>query len=160
MIKLFFAWLNFGIILALGYYVYQRWFKAQLHLAIQTKKNQLQGLQNQVGSLENQIKELSIDLVLQQNKATDLVTKLQLWQTCFVAKQAQQADDFEKIQIKIEYNNQIKLQNLSLGLAQKAILAETLFQTNNLLREKFENLDQANLILKDALTKLNRSAGG
>lgn len=154
MMSLVFAWLNFAIYILIGRYAYQRWFKTQLSTAISAKKTKLQNLQNEVSGLENQIKELAVDLVLQEKQAVDLFAKLEKWREVALITQQTEQQEFANLQQMIAKNNQIKMQNLALKLAQKHMLANVVSQTTELLCEQFKQSENANIMMRGIFNKL------
>lgn len=154
MMSFIFAWLNFVIFITIGRYFYQRWFKTQLSASIKANSDKITNLQNEVGGLENQIKALAFDLVLQENQSIELLDKLKRWRTVFMADQQTELQKIADVQAVIAQNNQIKLQNIALKLAQKKMLADVVAQTNDLLHARFKKRENANLMTDRVLGKL------
>lgn len=156
MTGLIFGWLNLALFLIIAKYVYQKWFKSQLSTSISTKQDQFQALQNEVVGLENQIKDLAIDLVLQEKQSADLLDKLKRWQTVFINNQQAELLEFEQVQKNIIHKNKIKSQNLTLKLAQNQSLVQVIAQSTELLKNQFGHQQKANSMLCNVLDKLKR----
>jgi hypothetical protein len=156
MMSLIFAWLNFAIFIAIGRYAYQKWFKTQLEISIKAKADQIRNLQNEVSGLQNQIKELTVDVVLQEKQSLELLDKLKLWRAVFMADQQIELQKSIEMQAMIAQNNQIKLQNIAIKLAQKQLLVDVVAQAGDLLHEQFKRLEDANLMMDSVLAKLEQ----
>lgn len=159
MTNLFFAWVNFGITIFIGRYVYRRWIKDQLDTSIQKDKDKAQNLHIEVSQLENEVKELSVDLVLQENQAANLLNKLKLWQSAFNNDHALDMQNIANVQAIILQKNELKLKNLALNLAQKKILSTVLIEAGLVLQDKFEKKQEASLLLSQIVDELSRHSG-
>lgn len=156
MMSLIFAWLNFAIFIMIGRYIYRKWFKTQLCTSLKLKQDEFKKMQNEVGSLESQIKELTLDLVLQQKQSTDLLSKLKQWRAVFMDDQQLELQKIAHLQAIIAQNKQTKLQNIALKLTQKHLLMDIVPQVSDLLHEQFRSPDKAKSMLFGALEKLER----
>lgn len=156
MTNLIFGGINFVVILMVGKYVYLRWFRSQIVDAIASKDQYHQDLNSELSGLENKIKEVSLDLVLQQEQASDLLQKVQNWQAVYQADLQLQAAQVKSLQIAIDTKNQLKLQNLVVNLAQKKLLKQSLPQVEQGLIGRFADQLVAADFLKQACNKLDQ----
>ncbi len=156
MANLIFGWINFGVMLLVGRYVYLRWFKAQIKTAIIAKNNDLQNLDRELSSLENQIKETAINLELQKQQAALLLANVQRWQSVYLANQQAENAQIKLLQIQIDTKNQLKLQHLALESVQKKLLTQALEQATSLLQDQFNKPVVAKQFLQNICDKLDR----
>lgn len=152
----FFNWLNFGILIFLGRYVFVRWFAAAIHKSIQLDMAKLPVLQQKLVDLENQVQEVSLDLILQQHKATNLTVKLARWQSEFEVNRLESDLELKSLQARLYQQNLIKKNNLALGLVQNDTLKTIVHQAANLLQINYADQVQAQYFVDQALTKLGQ----
>lgn len=155
MTSLIFGAINFVVILSIGRYVYLRWFKPQIIDAIASQEQHQQNLNSELSGLENKIKEISLDLVLQQQQANDLLQKVQDWNAAHFAALRTQNAQVKVLQIQIDTKNRLKSQNLAFDLAQKKILKIMLPKVGQGLVAHFENPSVASQFLQQICDKLD-----
>lgn len=156
MANLVFGWINFGVMLLVGRYVYLRWFKTQIKTAIIAKKNEFQDLDRELSSLENQVKETAINLELQKQQAALLLANVQHWQDVYLSNQQVENAQIKLLQIQIDTKNQLKLQHLALASVQKKLLTQALEQASIILQDQFNKPTVAKQFLHNICDKLDR----
>lgn len=157
MTTLIFGGINFVVILFIARYVYLRWFKAQILAAIDNKSQIQKDLNLELSTLENRIKEVSLDLVVQQAQAMVLLQKVQDWQAVRLEHLRLQNIQIKALQVGIDTRNQLKLQNLVLNLAQKKIITVALPQVKQELQDHFAGQSFASDFLAQACAKFGQS---
>jgi|DEB19_MinimDraft_3_1074340.scaffolds.fasta_scaffold151463_1 hypothetical protein len=157
MTNLIFDGINFVIIFYVGRYVYLRWFKSQIIGAIASKNQYRQDLNSELSGIENKIKEIALDLVLQQELADDLLQKVQNWQLAHLAYLQSQEAQVKRSQVLIDIKKQLKLQNLAVSLAQKKLLIVVLPKVQQTLVDYFDNRSVATEFLNQACDKLGQN---
>ena len=155
MASLIFGGINFIVFLGLGRYTYLRWFRPQIISAITYKERYQQNLNSELSGLESKIKEISLDLVLQQEQANNLLQKVQDWQTAYLVDLRLQTAQVKILQTKIDTKNQLKSQNLVFNLTQKKLLKKIVSKAEQELVARFANPVVANHFLQQVCDKLD-----
>lgn len=154
MMALVFAWINLVIYSLIGRHAYHKWFKSRLRSSIASKQAKLQDLQSSADQLENQVSSLKTDLKLQDEQFSILLKKLKLWNEAVVSNQKNEHQELIGLQHKIDKNNQIKMQNLALNLAQKKVLTKVVGETTNILYERFRKPENVDKMMLNVFKKL------
>ena len=156
MLNLIFAWINFGITLGLARYVYLRWFKINIAQIINKNKDHLFDLNTELSTLENQVREIAIDLALQAQLASSLLTKVQNWANAYQHTLILNARQTQLIQAQIDLRNQLKIAYLATSLAQKKMFTQVLTQAEQALLANFASQGQAQAFLNSVLDNLKQ----
>lgn len=156
MVNFIFSWLNFGIFILICRLVYRRFFKERLALALEATQDKIRALQQEVSSLESQVREVAVDLVLQENETADLLAKVKRWQTEFELVRQVELKNCALIQSSLLDQNEVKMQNLSLNAAQKELLTAALVEVSSVLSDKFKKKTDTDKYLCRVLDRLDR----
>lgn len=85
-ISIFFRVANFGILLAVGYYLYRKYMKASLEEQINQKEAILKGLEEQGYFLEGKVEDLDDQRRMQERHAKLLMQKVDEWHNAIISE--------------------------------------------------------------------------
>lgn len=153
-INILFRFLNFGVVILAGWYVYRRYIKHSLEETIHDKEILSRGMKELGYMLEGQIHALDDELQSQHERCEQLKEKVLEWQE-MVAKQQARASE-QRQQLLKEINDRIYEQSARLTYRAQAqkIVPAAMARARKSLQQHFAQSDLQQQFLQDLVRSM------
>lgn len=153
-----FRWFDL-VVMALGvYYGAQRWIIPFLKEKKQSEQNLYQELEHKIIINAQEVERLAQQIVQDGARSAQLQQKVLLWQVVCAQEKLAHMKNQEALVVRLQEQNDIK-NTYFVRLAQdKAVVKEAIEQSEQAIRERFCNPDQAQLCMRRAITCLKEGA--
>jgi len=151
---IFFRVVNFGLLVGVFYYFFNKYVKASLEEKMNQKESLIKGLEEQGYMLEGKQHELEMRLLAQERKTAQLKERIGEWRTAVEneckKEELEYATRFLAMTARISYKNeQIKQDRLAAKIASLA-----LGYARTSLQEEFENEQRGHVFIKNLIARM------
>jgi len=150
-----FRLLNFGVVIAVGYYLYRRYMYAQVEQTIQEQETLQTGLEELGSILEGQIAELDDELLSQDRYAARLKAKVMEWQQA-VARQQEKEQERRELQQQRLYEHMQQLSVYAAQRTQRRMLEQAIIKAEQRLKERFSSPAEQQRYISEIFSTLER----
>lgn len=157
-LSLFFEFLNFAVIIALGYYVFKRMIAPGIKETMAYKQTAQQQLRDDKERLKHEQHLLDMQLVEQQRMAADLRKKIIRWHEDYQREQQEQRFQIE--QRKAHLTKKIGIQEYYLTMAnlQKAVIPRVITTSRAAAQDHFAAASQGQQFIEKITKHMERVA--
>lgn len=132
-----FRWLNFGIFIGLGWYLYRRFWTPGLQQQLQHELHQLYQQERTLGQLNEALQAEQLQITEQQAQYAQLLQKIKQWQRFNEQQQAQLVQAQQLQQASLAEKRQLQTVNLALTQLQQQLWPQLLTQSTTELQRFF-----------------------
>jgi hypothetical protein len=138
-ITVFFRLVNFVALIGLVIFAFKKYFRASVQEAIENKKLKEINIGNHIRELEHRSKNLSDDIVHQEQLCEYLIDRTTRWQQVFEEHAKQRLQEQKNLALQVRIKAEQQVENLAKERALRAVLPMAIEQTTARLKELYAN---------------------
>jgi len=136
-VTIFFRLLNFVVLIALSAFVFKKYFRKSIEDAIEQKQLEEINVGNQIRELEQRSKNLSEEIVRQEQLCEHLIERTTQWHQAFDIQTQDQLEEQKKLALQAQLRVEKQAENLASERIIKAVGPMVIEQTTKKLEDLY-----------------------